>query len=398
MITSTKSSIFNYALLTFIILWSGGGFTYGLFPYWMLYALPVVAIAFFSNGNKFSTHDWRVIIILSAVLILQLIKFSGAPISILSPILIIIICMMAAHLFRNNFTSMFVNIIYFFAFSSLVLWFINLVPAGHSIIDSVARGLPQLGWENLSDMESNSVNNSRSVYLFTISDHENILPRNHGPFWEPGRFTIYLALALAINLFYNNDKLTSKKSLILLAADITTFSTTGYSAIAIILMVLILGNKRIKTYQKALLAILLTISAIYVWQLDFMADKIQEQSSQLDVAYSRFGAIYYHWTQIVESPLIGFGPYLSTSFMDLEISPNGLTDLIRYYGIPVALFLYVLLYRGTMVYISSQNSMFRMGVFLSVLVLCFSQTITYSPFFYILYFFGSNNTQYETYK
>lgn len=385
---SKITNVFNYVLLTFIILWSGGGFTYGLFPYWMLYAFPIVGLVFLSNKYKFSSSDCKILLFLSFVLILQYLRFNGTPIRIISPIFIMVVCMMASHLLLRDFSIIFVNIIYFFALVSLILWCINLIPWGHVFIDNIARVLPQLGWENLSEMENNSVHNVRSVYLFSISDSEYILPRNEGPFWEPGRFTIYLALALAINLFGRKGNNTNLKSIVLLGADITTFSTTGYSALVLVMLFYVLDYLKINRVLKFLLVVLLLYAAIYVWQLDFISSKINEQANQLDVTYSRFGAIYYHWSQIVKSPFIGYGPFLSVNFMELAISPNGLTDLMRYFGIPAAIFLYVLLYRGTIIYIESNRKLLRLGTFIVLLVLCFSQTITYAPFFYLLYFFG----------
>lgn len=394
MICYTKPSFFEYALLTFIILWSGGGFTYGLFPYWMLFALPIVSIVFIRKKYRFTLSNWVTLAFLSLVLFLQFFKFGGSLVAVISPVLVMIVCMMSCFILRDGFTKTFVGIIYFLAFASLILWMINLLPAGHKAIDSVANVLPQLGWDNLTSLETNSTSNPRSIYLFTVSDSNSIL-RNSGPFWEPGRFTIYLTLALAINIFHHNEKLTSKKNLVLLATNITTFSTTGYIGMAILLVFFIIGTQRLGRFPKAFLIIFLIMVAGYVWQLDFMADKISEQAAQVDLTYSRFGAAIYHWSQIMESPIIGFGPYLSISFTDLALSPNGVTDLMRYWGIPGALLLYLFLYKGTDVYIGSENITLCVGTFATIMVLCFSQTITNSPFFFLLYFFGITSKQYK---
>lgn len=396
--TSMKFNIFSYVLLTFLILWSGGGFTYGLFPYWMLYALPIVGVVFLSRKYRFSSSNWITLFFLAAVFILQLLKFKGAHISIFSPLLVIVICMMSAILLKDNFIRVFVNIVYFFALTSLVLWAINLIPSGHHIINSIASTLPRLGWENLSNLESNTVFNARTLYLFTISDFESDIPRNYGPFWEPGRFTIYLTLAMALNMYVNNEKLLSNKNIIIFLANLTTFSTTGYFAMTIILFAYIIGNHQIGKFSRIVLFLILFGMALYVWELDFMAEKINEQSSQLDVTYSRFGAIVYHWSQIVESPFIGYGPYLSTTFTDLAISPNGITDLVRYFGIPMSILLYILLFKCVRNLIEVNARLFTISLYIAILTLCFSQTITHSPFFFLLYFFGLHNSQNEATK
>lgn len=151
----------------------------------------------------------------------------------------------------------------------------------------------------------------------------------------------------------------------------------------------------IKKSYKILLSVILLAVVYYVGQLDFMTEKIAEQSAD-DSSWSRFGAIAYHWTQIIQSPIIGFGPFISKVFAnELLSSPNGLTDLMRYYGIPLSIIFYYLLYRGTKQYVNNIHWGANVFVFLSIILLCFSQTITYSPFFMILYFFAFNTYTYD---
>ena len=94
--------------------------------------------------------------------------------------------------------------------------------------------------------------------------------------------------------------------------------------------------------------------------------------------------------------MIGFGPFISRVFGDeLSSSPNGLTDLMRYYGIPLSILFYYLLYKGTKQYVNNIHCGANVFVFISIILLCFSQTITYSPFFMILYFFAFNTYTYD---
>ena len=151
----------------------------------------------------------------------------------------------------------------------------------------------------------------------------------------------------------------------------------------------------VKLHKKFIIGTLLACLAVYISNLDFMSDKIMQQSSDTS-SWSRFGAMAYHWSQIEKSPLIGYGPFLNNAFIEgLFSSPNGLTDLIRYYGIPLSFVFYVLLYRGTMLYIGQTSKRRNIIVFIVLLILCFSQTITYSPFFFLLYFFAFNKSIYD---
>ena len=385
-----KIKWYEYAILLFLILWSGGGFTYGLFPEWMLYMLPFVGLIFLQKKQKLSRTTILFIAIVLSVHFIQMVFYGGTVINIIKPACILFICAMFAKIISSKFENIYIDLIYFISLICLILWFICLFPPGLSFLKSIASQFPLLGWDNIE----NNTNEVTTLYIYSIPLHNEGLIRNSGPFWEPGRFTIYLTLALAINLFYFKEKITSKKNIIFILTNITTFSTTGYVATAVLFIGYIFFSSIKKSY-KILLSVILLAVVYYVGQLDFMTEKIAEQSAN-DSSWSRFGAIAYHWTQITQSPIIGFGPFISKVFAnELLSSPNGLTDLMRYYGIPLSIIFYYLLYKGTKQYVNNIHWGANVFVFLSIILLCFSQTITYSPFFMILYFFAFNTYTYD---
>lgn len=384
-----KTKWYEYAILLFMILWSGGGFTYGLLPTWMMYMLPIVWTIFHQRNCTLSKQAQLFISIVLLLYMVQMICFRGTLVNVVRPACTLLTCAMFAQIISNKFVKIYFNIIYFISFVCLTLWIICLIPSILSLLRSIANLLPLLGWENID----NNTNFVDTLYIFSIPCDFKGFMRNSGPFWEPGRFTIYITLALAINLFYYREKITSKKSLVLLFCNITTFSTTGYIAMAILFVGYIFFS-RINRNYKIILSVILLIAFFYVSQLDFMTEKIATQSAD-NSTWSRFGAITYHWTQIIKSPIIGYGPFLSKVFGDeLFSSPNGLTDLMRYYGIPLAIYIYYLLYKSTKTYVNMNNSKANICVFISLLLLCFSQTITYSPFFLILYFLANQKDSY----
>lgn len=383
-----KEHKYDYIILVFIVLWSGGGFTYGLFTHWMIYFLPVIALYFIKRRCRFFKYDVLYILCVFVILFFQTLKFSGSVVSIIPPLFTVITIIMVAKMLSQKFPVIFVNFIYCISKICLLLWIICLIPFGLSLLRSIASSLPLLGWDNIE----NNTNVVDTLYVFSIPRDFVGFMRNSGPFWEPGRYTIYITLALAINLFYNRESIISKRNIVLIISNITTFSTTGYVSMGILLLGYSLYSD-MKIYKKILLCLFIVIAALYVSQLDFMSEKIQAQSSDVDVAWSRFGAITYHWSQIIKSPYIGYGPHLiNAGFVELLTSPNGITDLIRYYGIPFSIFLYYLLYKGLRIYIGKNRGQ-RCIVFCALLTLCFSQTITYSPFFYLLYSFALTNNK-----
>lgn len=381
---------YEYAILLFLILWSGGGFTYGIFPEWMLYMLPIVGFIFFKKKYKLSQTTIVFIGVVLSVHFMQLVFYGGAIINIIKPACLLFVCAMFAKIISGKFVSIYRDLIYFISLICLILWFICLFQPGLLALKSIASLFPLLGWDNIE----NNTNVVTTLYIYSIPlDNEGLI-RNSGPFWEPGRFTIYITLALAINLFYFKEKITSKKNTVFILTNITTFSTTGYVATAVLFIGYILFSNLKKGYKILFSVVLLTV-VYYVGQLDFMTEKIVEQSAD-DYSWSRFGAIAYHWAQIMQSPMIGFGPFISRVFGDeLLSSPNGLTDLMRYYGIPLSILFYYLLYKGTKQYVNNVHWGANVFVFISIILLCFSQTITYSPFFMILYFFAFNTYTYD---
>lgn len=387
---SCRAKWYEYAFLLFIILWSGGGFTYGLFSAWMIVFLPIVGYLFIKERLSFNTGEITIFAMILVVLLSQMMKFNGDIKSIVRPYLTVIVCAMVARLIGNNFPKLYVNVIYVVSTICLTLWCICLIPAGLDTLRSLASQMPLLGWDNIED----NTNMVDTLYIFSIPKFFDDIMRNSGPFWEPGRFTIFITLALAINLFHNKESLLSKRNVILILTNITTFSTTGYLAMGVLLIGYVFCSD-VKLHKKFIIGTLLACLAVYISNLDFMSDKIMQQSSDTS-SWSRFGAMAYHWSQIEKSPLIGYGPFLNNAFIEgLFSSPNGLTDLIRYYGIPLSFVFYVLLYRGTMLYIGQTSKRRNIIVFIVLLILCFSQTITYSPFFFLLYFFAFNKSIYD---
>ena len=381
---------YEYAILLFLILWSGGGFTYGLFPEWMLYMLPFVGFIFLQKKLKLSKVTFLFIAIVLSVHYVQMIFYGGDVINVIKPACILFISAMFAKIISSMFVNIYRNLIYYISLICLIFWFICLFQPGLLALKSIASLFPLLGWDNIE----NNTNVVTTLYIYSIPLDNDGLIRNTGPFWEPGRFTIYITLALAINLFYFKEKITSKKNIVFILTNVTTFSTTGYVATAVLFIGYIFFSN-LKNSYKILFSVLLLAVVYYVGQFDFMTEKIAEQSAD-DSSWSRFGAIAYHWTQITQSPIIGFGPFISKVFANqLLSSPNGLTDLMRYYGIPLSLLFYYLLYKGTKQYINNIHWGANVFVFISIILFCFSQTITYSPFFMLLYFFAFNTFTYD---
>ena len=180
-------------------------------------------------------------------------------------------------------------------------------------------------------------------------------------FWEPGAFSGYIMVAffLYINkldfLWINHRGIV----ILLVAALITTFSTTGYILLSILVFFFL--NDRVK--NKISLAILVIIAAFFLVRLytttDFLGGKIVGEyenaimMDEYDVNFSRFGAMIFDWQYIKLHPIFGNGLLNETRFSmhisfadNLSAFGNGFSGEIAMFGIPFMLIYLFAVYRN----------------------------------------------------
>lgn len=377
--------IICFLIIMFCVLWSGGAATYSIWNMWPVYALIINVLLVIMYKIKIKPKAWVVLLLINSLTFVQMLVHKGGITTLVHQILIVSDVFLFSFLVAESFPKYFVKIVTFFAITSIPFYILDN-SGFHTQLLSIANSLPQGGVENMHEIGRQTT--LHTLYIYNLADGDPYvlnLRRNCGPFWEPGRFTIFLNIAILINLFYFRKPILSKSNIFLILVNITAMSTTGISAMLLIFMVYVLkGN--ISTSKKVFWGLLFITIIPSILSLEFMADKIGEEFAN-DASYSRFGAITYHITQIKESPIIGYGPFLSTVFgMDLAVSPNGVSDSVRFFGIPIAIFVWFLLYCGTKVYINGRTE--RITAFVVLMLLAFTQTITMNPFYYLLYFFA----------
>ena len=387
---SFSGNLIDWLTIIFIVLWSGGAITYGTFGYWELFLFPVF-LWIYIKRKCYSKNALILLILMLVVTLFQKIKFSGNNNAfLLAVIRWIDIYFIASYLISTNkFCEIFVKFITVTSAISLVFWFVDLTSPGHSFLLSLADNIPQIGWDNMKNLDVTSAGDSKCLWFYTVRNEASItsaLTKNKGIFWEGGILAIYANLALYINIF-TRPNIKNRTNLILLLTVISTFSTTGYLALMLLGCFVIVARKGFSVRSAALLLIFFTI-AYGVMSLDFMTDKIAANRAE-DSTLSRFGAMAYHWTQIVNSPFVGYGPFLTSSVADLYTSPNGWTNLLRLWGFPMAIVFLVNLFKSSSIFIPDSNNLTRIGFMALALILVFSQTLSTSIFYYFIYFVGS---------
>lgn len=214
--------------------------------------------------------------------------------------------------------------------------------------------------------------------FFSLSDyargiHEgHIIPRNSGFSWEPGRYSSMLVFAIYFNVIRTKFTLKNNRSiLILIIALLTTQSTTGFSAFLLVLLFFVL-NKGLKVRILSTIFILIPIS-ISAFMLPFMGDKISqfwfnedslykhqevaeyymaENDLSVKIVPQRFDSMAYHFMNIKDSPLIGYGIDPANSYVHRQISPlisptGGIVRLISQFGIVIGFLGFYFLYRSS---------------------------------------------------
>lgn len=383
--------------ILFLMLWSGGGFTYGLWPLWMFVFCPFIYIVYRGRGCCLNNKIFCTSIILTIIVLFQTFSFSGDFNTTLKYLLALYcVIMMSCYLFKSGqFADLYIKIIYVLSVISLLFWCIDAIPIGHNLLLEIGDKLPQLGWENMrATREGSTANRSYTLYVYTVYFIDDLLiPQNTGPFWEHGIFCIYLIIAFYLNAIREN-KIITKYNIVFIIAIITSFSSTGYVVLIVALAFVILQRGGGITFSKIFLLVMLLIGTYYISSLDFMTEKITENAVSTNES-SRFFAMVYHWQQIVKSPFIGYGPYLERAFSNLVMSPNGWTHLLRIWGIPFSAYLLIAFFKGAGNFFREEDNSFfkRIGLFVIVMIAVFPQTLSVSYFYFFLYFYSLQNKQ-----
>ena len=210
------------------------------------------------------------------------------------------------------------------------------------------------------------------LYLFNWIHNEEHTYRNSGCSWEPGMFASLILFAIAVNILRNKSfRLKHNNNIfILFLALLSTFSTTGYVTFLLLVLYVNFKNK----LSNVILIISLIPIVIFIFQLDFMSQKIMDQLNldeanenfmiSADYAFKtmekgeytsslgRFQTIYFEFENFKEDFLIGYGLSSENSYFYNNIStnyslPGGIMTLLSRFGLFFGLYIYYLFYRSS---------------------------------------------------
>lgn len=225
------------------------------------------------------------------------------------------------------------------------------------------------------------------------------LPRNSGPFWEPGAFAGYLTVGIAFEMILVRKVTT--RVIIFIVALLSTFSTMGYLSAAIFFLLYFLFLETNKTLKWLIFPVLSAGIVYLIFEVDFLANKIAAQVKSFEEGQiylgqsdddTRIGSTVLDLRDFQRSPVLGTGPSDETRYGKSEIlfmRTNGVTDMLVRFGIIGFIFIFYFFGVSVRRYfsdmeISKPKTSANVLIFVIILI-ALSETYFNMPFFWSLF-------------
>ncbi len=285
----------------------------------------------------------------------------------------------------------FVKIIYHLCVISLVFWgLINIAPEIGIFLKSISKALHL-------DPASNE---SLIIYNVELNRSSFGFIKNSGFTAEGGLFCTFIIPALFFNSM--NGYFFSKQNIVFIITILSTASTSGYSALIIFLLFVIISIKN-KVLTILLLPIIVFMSYYTVTELPFMYEKVNKSFNDEMNVYNttknparrgRFLSARVDLDIIKENPFTGRGIYSEVRYLNDEEreigysnSYLGIVGLASRYGLVLwSLYMYLLvmfIVKTNKLYTQQKktNRLFSIFFILSILAIAMGQ----NPFYLVIY-------------
>lgn len=294
--------------------------------------------------------------------------------------------------FGYNYNKYIVNIIFIYAIISLIFWTLtNLSPSFYEYLYGLAE---RLGTDPV-DPNASMVGRPEQFILYTYEPNRvGPFIRNPGPFHEPGAFAVFLIYGLIFNTIISGT-LVNKKNIVMSAALITTFSTSGYLAYMFLISFSIWVSKLNGIVKIVIFIFLVSIASVFYMGSEIMGSKIaNEYSTQRSISLNTptSGRIMGARKAIVvltKYPLWGRGLQASTkaSMDSTEASEYGFMSFAAKIGIPGILLFFFFLYKTISQFclFYGFNKKFATYAFIALLFVLFAQVHIQSILFFMLF-------------
>lgn len=359
-------------------------------PFFKVGDITFLVISLLLAGSVFLYRKLKVdkffivfLLVYIVVMVAQMVKFNYLPYTTYIGVTVrIFLAYFTVRILGKNFTNYYVDILYVLSIAGFFIYIPQLI----------IPGLERFFVSSLSPLFRNPLYTGDIYYapdiIFYVFNSGVGNFRNCGPFWEPGAYAGFLVIAIIFH-YMESKTITDKKSIVLILALLSTFSTTGLLALMFFL-VMFLGPKVAPIYKLILIPTILAGIIISFTTMDFMGDKIV---SQMDVASThhntRFKSAVLDLQDFAENPILGLGRDSYTRYKGitnpiLNHRTNGLTNYLVTYGIFVFLFYFGCIYYAFHKLCLKQGYAPRYALYGLVLIFItgFSEVYFSLPFFY----------------
>lgn len=243
-----------------------------------------------------------------------------------------------------------------------------------------------------------------SNFYIYISDTTESFKRNQSLFWEPGAFQAYLNIAIAFELFSKSPNF--KRLNIFLLALITTFSTTGYIALLILIFAYAMFSNKVPNgkWLKVILIVFIIAFILVVIKfashpsnpfmkiVHFYNEQEWDGSGDITSASVRFFAIVLPIQAFLEKPLFGYGYNGLTQYTLLFTNGMNTCTMINWFAI-YGVFFGLMMFYGYYKLTSNicNNSLARKILFVFFFIVMMSENFAANAFFFLLCLYGYSN-------
>lgn len=297
---------------------------------------------------------------------------------------------------KFNLFKIYEYLLYHLAIIGLIFWIIQILLGGDSLFNIFSKISGISSFSFVSGEGLNALIYSVQPLEYILRNQWGSIPRNCGYAWEPGAFAVYLCLAIFINLFIiQSDKMSKIRFWILVAALVSTQSTTGFSIFMVILL-FYYANKNLKIIL-IVSPVIITI-VVYIFSLPFMGNKIIDlvnESSEFEIIVDssidkevpvnpqRFVSFMIGFEDFKNNPILGIGGGQEESWtkkIDANISViSGIGNLLAQTGIVGFLFFIVLSIKSSFFLSKYGNYKGKFLLFIIIVFISISYSIILLP-------------------
>ena len=313
--------------------------------------------------------------------------------TLLKLFMVLLFSFVVVNILKDRFVEVFIQTMYLITLVSFLFTALCYVPGAGRALYDLATVLFPLDKDFRSYSQPTLI-----VYTFLPEyfNHTLSYTRNAGIFWEGGAFAVYLNLVLYLKYYTRKvsgyKDLFDKQALVFIVGIFTTVSTMGFLALVCILTFYSIHFRSNIKYLFLILLLIVSTSAFY--NFDFLGDKLSKQLAVSEKENNRFGAALMDLEDIAKRPVLGWSRRIEVLFKtnvydERSHRPNGLTNLLRSYGLLYFLVYFYLVYSSFKsigrFYGNPKRSLALLGILL-LWIVSFSELIFDHAFFKSLVF------------